>query len=436
MAQEFDGDAGLQSFERQEGAGARPSRIDLRLGLDQTDNVAQTTDDRIDAASLLAGVSADWTRDGRKLDLSLLADINWVKFLNDNYATRANDGAFVTFLADWGEPQDWFQWRLADTFTQARLNPFANSTPDNLEYINTLSTGPTLLFSLGERTFLEVLGDLTTSTFEESALDTEQLSGGFGLGRGIGPRSSLALRARTARTEYEDGVPFSSFDTQEYFLRYEFSGGRTTLTGDVGYTSLSDAGLRETSPLVRIDLNRTIGQRSVAYLRAEQAYVAAAQLALSQIANPAIGGFGAPISVGGGVATRGAFLGWSRTMPRTSFSVELGLRDERYLQARDFDRTVYVAQGVFSRRLRSTLSLTASGEYRVEELESGLAPDATFVSFGVGAALRLGTRTSLSLDLRRQDRSGGGFFDFTENLVALRLSYSLSGDPAMGDGGE
>jgi hypothetical protein len=234
------------------------------------------------------------------------------------------------------------------------------------------------------------------------------------------------LYATANRVEYDDESTYSNFDTQDYFVRYEVSRRRTALDVDVGYSNVSDARTDENGPLFRLNLERAVGTRSKTYLRAESQFTAAGAVSQSRLADPESGDFSSPVSVGGSAEVQGLAVGWSRDTPRNAFSLEAGWRDEAYQQASDFDRTLTSIRGAYSRRLRSTLTLRFGAEYRIEELADDAVPEARYAVLSAGLAGRISRRLGYRLDYEWSDRAGGSLFDYTENRIALRLTYGLT----------
>jgi hypothetical protein len=405
-----------------------PFVLELRSLAEHTDNVFRTVDGRVADTLTALGFIADIRHDGRMLDYAVRADIDWEHYLDDSFKDAA--AGSVSLSADWGNRSDIFQWTVRDTFTQSRLDPVANTTPDNLENVNFFSTGPTVSLPLGGVHQFRMQGLYSNARYEESPFGSDRLSASVGLERTLAAKSRVGLYALGSRTEFQEAAPASDFDLQEYFVRYEAEGLRTRLSADAGYARVDEEQESSGSPLLRLALQRKTSG-STLYARAEQRFASAAELTQSLAGSPAGGetggaGFSAPLSVAGALESRAVAVGWSRDRPRTALSLELGWRAEGYRRDPALDRSLLSVQAGVTRRLRSTLSLRVSAQFETEDLEQpGASADYTTVTAELEQ--RVGRRLRLFLGYDHRQRSGSANANrYSESSIGLRVVYSLA----------
>jgi hypothetical protein len=404
-----------------------PFVLELRSLAQHTDNVFRTESAGVSDTRTALGFAADIRRDGRMLDYGLRADLDWEHFVDGSY--RDSVVGVVDLGADWGTRSDPFQWTLRDTFTQSRLDPVANVTPDNLENVNLFSTGPGFNVQLGSSGLLRVQGLYSKASYEESDLDSDSLLASVGVERVLSSRSVVGAYAVASRTEFSQAPVLRDFDVREYFVRYEADGRRTRISADAGYATLEErAGRSSGSPLLRASVQRrTAG--STLYARAEQRFASSAQLAqgIGGNAGAGAGGFGSPLSAAGALESRAIAFGVVRDRPRTSISLEAGWRDESYESDRSLDRSLASVQARLTRRLRPTLSLTLSAGYESEDAQNRLAGKADYTTLSAELEQRVGRKLRLFLGVDSRSRSGGIAANrYSEGSVALRVVYSLA----------
>lgn len=402
-----------------------PFVLELRSLAQHTDNVFRTEGAGVSDTRTALGFAADIRRDGRMLDYGLRADLDWEHFTEGSY--RDSVVGVVDLGADWGTRADLFQWTLRDTFTQSRLDPVANVTPDNLENVNLFSTGPGVNVQLGASGVLRVQGLYSKASYEESDLGSDSVLASVGIERVLSSRSAVGAYAVTSRTEFDESPAVRDFDIQEYFVRYEADGRRTRVSADAGYATLKErAGRSSGSPLLRASVQRrTAG--STFYARAEQRFASSAQLAQGIGGNASVGGFGSPLSAAGALESRAVAIGLLRDRPRTSISLEGGWRDEAYETDRSLDRSLLSIQARLTRRLRSTTSLTLAAGFESEDARNGPAGKADYTTFSAELEQRVGRKLKVFLGLDSRSRSGGVAANrYSESSIGLRVVYSLA----------
>ena len=131
-------------------------------GYGHSDNVFRVSDDEIASDILTAGVELNWQEDRTRIDADVRADLDFNHYLNvdenfdvDNQVT-GNASGHVTL----GIVPEHFTWLIEDSFGQTQQDPLVPATPESLESINYLTTGPDFTLLIGVHEHVALLGSL------------------------------------------------------------------------------------------------------------------------------------------------------------------------------------------------------------------------------------------------------------------------------------
>src|SRR5262249_41980898 len=86
------------------------------------------------------GLVGNTAYQGPRLDYHLDTDIAGVKYLHDTY--RLEPTGYLDGTAELKILPGTFSWTGRETYSQLLINPYEPGNPDNLEDINTVTTGP------------------------------------------------------------------------------------------------------------------------------------------------------------------------------------------------------------------------------------------------------------------------------------------------------
>ena len=108
-------------------------------GVIYTNNV-QRTFSGTGETLLLVGLTGDTSHEGTRLDYRLASNLALLKYLGGTYGTEPTgylDGTAYLKLVP-----GFFTWIARETYTQVQIDPFAPVTPNNVENVNYITTGP------------------------------------------------------------------------------------------------------------------------------------------------------------------------------------------------------------------------------------------------------------------------------------------------------
>lgn len=316
------------------GATGTSGYVDLDAGLAYTDNAALTATDPRSDELLMAGFDTDYLRQGSALDVTALGAIAWVQYLQHTYPGTPF-GHFVG-TAIWGQPTNPLQWTLSETFGEGMADPLLAPTPDNFEYINYVTTGPTLNlnFTGSDRVTLRAL--YSDVTYQDSPFDSEMYNGGASFTHALSVNSSLALQANLIKTHYTDQAAAPDYDTRLATLVYTAALERTNLTATVGYTQVNYEGPQSGSPLYILELRRILSPDSSVFVRAQSGLTAPSDALTANLDTP-VGAAALNAQTPEAASTapfteRFASAGWDFHLARTALSIYGIYTDARYEQ--------------------------------------------------------------------------------------------------------
>jgi len=399
---------------------------EVRTRIAHTDNARRVTDDKEDDTLASVGFDVNYGYSGAHIDASAIGNVDYVEYLDDSYGGSLAgrfDGELV-----WGKKTDLLQWRLQESFGQARSNALASATPDNLQNVNVLSTGPTVNLRFGDNT-VRFDGLYTDQSYESGNFDSDKLTGGLSVGRNVSEKGAVSLNAEIEKTRYDDATNVD-YETREYFLSYDTQIGRTGLRADVGYTQieLDDADDSSGGALARLELRRQISASMSLFVSGRMQYSSSADVVrLDARTGQGLTTDQAPLSSADPFKDREIRAGWSYDRSRTSMSVAVTHGTERHEQQILLDRDHTGVEAQFQRHLAPTLWLSAEGQYQKEKFDL-IAAESKDLLLSAQLSKDVGRRLTVSLRYEYTDRSGsGGVFSYTENLIAVYFSLLAFG---------
>jgi hypothetical protein len=354
-------------------------------GLIYTDNV-QRTQSGSSETLLLLGLSGDLSHEGPRLDYRLASNLAVLHYIGGAYPTQPSgylDGAVYLKIVP-----GFFTWLARGTYSQLQIDPFLPLTPENLENLNYLTTGPrfTMRPTLRTSVTLDALYSylVTSSSSPQYVnLDNHRYQGSLNIERAFSEAASLYIKADYAKVDFKDQVENNNYAIGSASGGYRLSSGRTVLDISGGYSRVhvydvlvegAGAGSRETretqifeSPIWRLDVSRLITPSQRLALSASQQFTdpaAAFRLGFDQSVP-----LTAPQSAAIGQAFRQRKFGlnWTLQGPRTSLEAGVAGYQERYVLSTVNDRNVKIADVLLTRQLSPVLSWDIAVSYQDQQ---------------------------------------------------------------------
>jgi hypothetical protein len=398
----------------------------VEVGVGHSDNVYRRSVDVVESTIATAGLNVDWQETRRRFDADVVADLTYNHYLeggiDNNLLGNANG------LLSFGIIPDRLTWTLEDTFGQTQQDPLLPATPESLEFLNVLSTGPNVTFRLGSAALLQLNGRYTLTEYEDSPFDSTRTGGGLAVIRELSAHSQVSLNANHQDTDYKDPGNLD-FTMRSIYARYALEASRTEISSELGYSWVKRdlPGSEELSePLIRIEIRRNVSASSFLNLRLASQLSDAAEAARGAAAIIDVGG-----EPGVGVATASTFenkaatLAWELERPRTALNVSVNWEKDEYSDDSDLDRERMMYGASVTRHLTNRLRLRG-GVYMTSEEYALDGSESDETRFLLGAAWQFGRSVGLDFTAERLDResnivSGGG--DSVENRYFLTVYY-------------
>ena len=187
----------------------------------------------------LLGLVGDTSRmDAPRFDYHLDSDLLVAKYFNSAYSTQP-----YGYLDGFGEFKivpGTLSWTARDTYSQVLINPASPGTPDNLESINYISTGPRLTLRPTLRTTIVVDGTYSYVASNSKSpdyvnIDNHQLGGNLRIDRAFTNTFSAYLTGNYAKVQFSDTTVNQDFNLVQGLLGVRFGDARTALDLAGGY---------------------------------------------------------------------------------------------------------------------------------------------------------------------------------------------------------
>jgi hypothetical protein len=368
--------------------GAERLTYGVDAGLGETDNVSLAPTNRVSQTIATVDADFDIKHQSSRLDVDAKGNFTDFAYLQGAYGNQLLgrfDGVGHFALI----PQR-LTWVLQDDFGQAALDPFAPTTPGNLEDINYVSTGPDLAWRLGGTGFVDASLRIARASFQTSPFSSSRVLGSVAAGLQLSARSTVSLNGAAERVLFDNTVVNGDFDRTSAYARYEIQGARTELSVELGATKISQNASSGTSELVRtasgsfITVPVTIPQNAysttgpLARIAVTRKLSSSASLTLAggRELTDGISSFG---SIQGGaigvVGTVPALLtsssytsdfgsvGWQYERNRTTIGVSGHWEKDIYISQSQFDVTREGGEIIAARMLSRAFALQVLGRY-------------------------------------------------------------------------
>jgi hypothetical protein len=426
------------------------------VGLGETDNVFLTPTNKV--TQTIATTDGDLlvNQPGRLLDVRAVgafSDLSYLEGAFGNELIGRFDGEVKYALIP-----ERLIWVLRDDFGQATLDAFTPVTPNNLQDVNYVSTGPDLNLRLGGTGFFKATARYANAYFQTSPFDSNRLLATLAAGLQLSARSTISLNGGGERVLFKDTAVNNDFDRYSAFGRYEAQGARTNIALDLGGTRVEQKGdatgvttvtepgatpiaviaptgaphdTTTTEPLGRFELGRTLSPSAKLNFTAGRELTDASSGFTTQQAG-SIGVINyAPSALTSDVYTATYATGdWQYVRYRTKIDITGRWERDRYPGAAEFNLNSESVQVTVQRRLTPAFSVAVLGrwyrnDYPNVALDPTLgSPESDTTTIGGAVNWRQGRWLEVQL---RYDHSSytvsQGNGGYGENRVFLTVGY-------------
>ena len=415
-------------------------------GVAESDNVTLVSSDKISQTMAVADGDFDIRQRSRLLDLDAKGDFTYLDYLQGAYGSqvigRFDGSAHVALIPER------ITWVVEDNFGQAALNAFTPVTPNNLENVNYVSTGPDFALRFGPSNYLNASVRYARAQYQTSPFNSNRLLANLVWGYQLSAQSNVSLNGDTERVMFQNTALNSNFDRSSGFVRYEVHGARTDLSVNLGATTISqNAGSitvnqngtlatvaqnqgATTGGLAKVELSRKLSSAATLTLSLGRELTDAAT-SFSNLQGGAIGAIGtAPAAqTSDNYTSQYASAGWHYHRNRTTIAVSGRWEKDSYDNVPSLDYARSGAEFSMARRLTRAFTAELLGRYYKTAYDHVLLAaengSANFDDEMIGAALtwRHGRGLEIKLQCEHSGRVTAGPFGYGENRAILTVGY-------------
>ena len=216
----------------------RGDYLEADAGLLYDDNVTLTPGGSGDGIALIGLVGDTERVNAPRFDYHLDSDIVLAKYFKSEYQTQPYGylDAFGEFKIDPGT----LSWIGRETYTQTLINPSAPGTPDNLESINYVTTGPRLTLKPTLRTTIVINGtysyvDSNSKSPDYVNINNHRLGGDLRIERAFTNTFTTYLTGSYSKVQYTDTTDNTDFNYAQGLAGFRFGNARTVFDVAGGY---------------------------------------------------------------------------------------------------------------------------------------------------------------------------------------------------------
>jgi len=410
---------------------AGPS-LELSLSVAHTDNIFREALNKQSDTIASAGLGVNLARDRERLKARALGNLGWYDYLDNSYESEV-----LGYFNGWADLEliaDRLDWQFLESFGQLVTDPFQAQTPDNLENVNYFTTGPTLTLRTGATTLLQLNGTFSSTDYEESQSDNDQLAGTIALVRQVSSRSNVSMNASYADVRFDDRLINTDYTVKAAYAGFLAQSFRTQLSAKLGYSKLEREGVPSTGgAFVQIVASRRLSPSANAFLSVRQQYSNAAA-ALREGLDSSTGVPRTGIATADVFRERGVSLGWSYERARTAVGIAADWTKEAYEEPGDLDRRIRRMDVYFTRRLRPTVSWRLDARQERSRYPASAFEDDQ-INAGTSLAWQAGRQVVVEMRYDWFDRNtaGAGALvgdagEYSESRYTFRVSYRPVGN--------
>jgi hypothetical protein len=235
-------------------------------GIGETDNITLVPANKV--SQTIATADADFSLVQRtyRFDDNVKGQFSYFDYLQHAYNSQIIGN--LNGIAHFAILPERIIWVFQDNYGEAQLNPFAGGTPANLEYINSLLTGPEFTLHFGPATFLKIDARYTRVDYQTSPFDSNRYLGSAELGFLLSARSTISLNVSSERDLYQNTVVNTDVTQSNVYGEYQIEGARTLFTAKLGVSRVDQDGTGTSGSLASVSADRKLSPASTLTLSA------------------------------------------------------------------------------------------------------------------------------------------------------------------------
>jgi putative beta-barrel porin BBP2 len=391
----------------------------LGIGAIYSDNIRLTAADT--QGDTIGVMSTDFLvhEETRRFVGDVAADLQYLTFEHKVYSNEllGDLTGFGKFAIVPGE----LDWVLQDNFGQQQLTPGTPPTPQNLENINYVSTGPEFSVPLDAQLHALLSARYSRVSYQLNDANNNRGDASAALVHPLSANSNASVNVSAERVSYDDSVNNPDFTTRLGYLHYDAQGARSKLTADAGYNDVLVEGERSGGLLVRADATRTLSASSVLELAAGRGISDTSNLLRQmQGTNNVTLGAAALQRSQDPFTSRYARATWRFDRHRTGFALALSQFRETHTVQADLNRTRTEVNASARRTLAENLVFSLGAGYARDSYVNSITPNDTYVRGTADLAWRIGRRVEVRFQYSHIDQRSDAIINtYKENRFLL-----------------
>jgi hypothetical protein len=352
-----------------------------QAGLIYTDNVDFSRQPQSDELAMI-GLVGDTSRQGApRLDYHLDTDIALVKYFSNSYDVQPfgyldADGEFKVVPG-------LFSWVARDSYSQAVLDPFAAATPDNLESLNYITTGPKLMFRPTLQDTVTLSGgygrvDSNSKSPNYVNIDSNRYGGDVRFDHRFSSSFGIYVTGDYWDVKYTDTLNNTDFTSKVIMGGIQFNNFRTSFDASIGYTKLKlntdDPEITDKNPSGinwKVDLGRLISPTQRVTLHASKQTTDAANLFRISLDQPVPSNQNNQIVTGQPYTHTEYGVTWRIDGIRSTLDLQGVSSTDRYDVTPQDNKDSKSINALYSRKLNSVMTWNIGGSYEDDDYTTG-----------------------------------------------------------------
>jgi hypothetical protein len=213
--------------------------LEAQTGFIYTDNVNLEPGGPGDELAMIGLVGETERQGAPRLDYRLNSDLMLVKYFGSDYQTQPL--GYLDGTADFKIVPGTLLWTARDSFSQASINPVGPPTPNNLESINYVTTGPQLLLKPTLQTTITLDGSYSyvyssSKSPEYVNINSNRYGGDARLDHAFSNILTAYITGSYQKVRFQDTTVNTDFDYRLGTVGFKITTARTEFDASIGYT--------------------------------------------------------------------------------------------------------------------------------------------------------------------------------------------------------
>jgi hypothetical protein len=435
--------------------------LEAQTGLIYTDNVNLEPNGPGDTLAMIGLVGETERQGAPRFDYRLNSDLMLVKYFGSQYQTQPL--GYLDGTADFKIVPGLLAWTARDSFSQVSINPVGPPTPDNLESINYVSTGPQLILKPTLQTSFTMNGTYSyvyssSKSPEYVDINSNRFGGDLRLDHAFSNILTAYIGGSYQKVRFQDTTINTDFDYRQGTVGFKISAARTVFDASIGYTQAHlDSAPPPTIPIPRlhfysfltdvaattpsatpasdespsgvnwqVDLSRLISPRQRIALHALRQVTDAANLFRLNLDQPVPGNQAQSIASGQPFTYTEYGATWTYDTGRTRFTVGALDFDNKYSLTPQSNHQGKQLNAFMTRQLNQSLTFELGGSFEHDDYST---LDQNIWTLLTDLRWHVGPRISVRFLYAHSTLTGS----YSDNQVGVTASYALTTGAKMPD---